>query len=51
MKRFRFNAQYFTTPLLIALALAMLGIVVGGAWMWTGVGLFGVAALLDYWSQ
>ena len=39
------NLRYFLTPTLILLAL--LGIVIGGNWVWTGIGLFIASIILD----
>ncbi len=40
------NIRYFLTPSLIFLAL--LGVVIGGPWVWTGVGLFIASIIVDY---
>lgn len=45
MTRLLINARYFLAPLLILIALV--AIVVGGPWSWTGVFLFGVGIVLD----
>ena len=39
------NLRYFLTPALIFLAL--LGIIAGGNWVWTGIGLFIASIILD----
>ena len=39
------NIRYFIAPLLILVTLA--GVLAGGAWAWTGVGLLGVGIILD----
>ena len=43
------NLRYFLTPTLILFTL--LGIVVGGDWVWTGIGLFIASIILDYVSS
>jgi len=45
MTKLIINLRYFTTPILIVVA--MLGIIVGGMWSWLGVGLFALAIILD----
>ena len=45
MAKFMFNLQFFTTPVMIGLA--VMGIAVGGGWVWTGVGLMILAIVLD----
>ncbi len=46
MKKLVVNLRYFITPVMIFLA--MLGIVLGGAWVWLGVAMF-VAAIIADW--
>jgi hypothetical protein len=46
MHKILVNIRYFLTPSLIFLALV--GVVVGGPWVWTGVGLFIASIILDY---
>ena len=45
MHKLLVNLRYFLTPALIFLAL--LGIVAGGNWVWTGIGLFIASIILD----
>ena len=45
MKKLLVNIRYFIAPLLILVTLA--GVLAGGAWAWTGVGLLGVGIILD----
>lgn len=46
MHKFLVNIRYFLTPSLIFLALV--GLVIGGPWVWTGVGLFIASIIIDY---
>ncbi len=46
MHKFLVNLRYFFTPSLIFLALV--GVVLGGNWVWLGVCLFGAAIVADY---
>ncbi len=46
MHKFLVNIRYFLTPSLIFLALV--GLVIGGPWVWTGVGLFIASITVDY---
>ena len=46
MHKFLVNIRYFETPALILLAL--IGIVIGGPWVWTGVGLLIASMIIDY---
>lgn len=46
MHKILVNIRYFLTPSLIFLALV--GVIVGGPWVWTGVGLFIASIILDY---
>ena len=45
MNKLLVNIRYFIAPLLILVTLA--GVLAGGAWVWTGVGLLGVGIILD----
>ena len=45
MSKLLVNIRYFIAPLLILVTLA--GVLAGGAWAWTGVGLLGVGIILD----
>jgi len=45
MNKLFVNIRYFIAPLLILVTLA--GVLAGGAWAWTGVGLLGVGIILD----
>ena len=45
MKKFMINARYMLAP--ITILLAMLGVFIGGPWVWTGVVLLGAGILLD----
>ena len=45
MKKLLVNIRYFIAPLLILVTLA--GVLAGGVWAWTGVGLLGVGIILD----
>jgi len=46
MHKFSVNIRYFLTPSLIFLALV--GLVIGGPWVWTGVVLFIASIIIDY---
>ncbi len=46
MHKFLVNLRYFFTPSLIVLALV--GVVLGGNWVWLGVGLFVAAIIVDF---
>ncbi len=46
MHKFLVNIRYFLTPSLIFLALV--GLVIGGPWVWTGLGLFIASIIIDY---
>ena len=46
MHKFLVNLRYFFTPSLIFLALV--GVVLGGNWVWLGVCLFAAAIVVDY---
>lgn len=45
MKKLLINVRYFLAPLLIFVA--MIGILIGGPWCWTGVVLFGIGIIQD----
>ena len=45
MNKLLVNIRYFIAPLLILVTLA--GVLAGGVWAWTGVGLLGVGIILD----
>ncbi len=45
MKKFFINVRYFLAPALILLS--MLGVVAGGAWVWSGVVLLGLGIVID----
>ena len=45
MNKLFVNIRYFIAPLLIRVTLA--GVLAGGAWAWTGIGLLGVGIILD----
>ena len=45
MKKLLINARYFIAPLLILAAI--MGVVAGGPWVWTGVVLLGVGIIID----
>lgn len=49
MHKFLVNLRYFFTPSLIFLALV--GVVLGGNWVWLGVCLFGAAIIADYMTS
>lgn len=49
MKKILINIRYFMAPLLILVS--MVGVIVGGPYVWTGVVLFGVGILLDTLSM
>ena len=46
MHTFLVNIRYFFTPTLIVLSLV--GVVLGGNWVWLGVALFGAAIIADF---
>jgi alkane 1-monooxygenase len=45
MKKLLINVRYFLAPLMILAA--MFGVLAGGPWVWTGVGLLGIAIVVD----
>ena len=45
MNKLIVNIRYFIAPLLILVTLA--GVLAGGVWAWTGVGVLGVGIILD----
>ena len=45
MRKFLINVRYFLAPALILLS--MLGVVAGGAWVWSGVVLLGLGIVID----
>ena len=45
MKKLLVNMRYWMAPLLIIVT--MLSIIMGGAFVWVGVALFGVGIILD----
>ena len=45
MNKFLVNVRYFIAPLMIILSL--IGVVIGGPWVWTGVVLLGLAIVMD----
>jgi hypothetical protein len=49
MKKILINIRYFIAPLLILVS--MIGVIIGGPLVWTGVVLFGVGILLDTLSM
>ena len=49
MKKFLINIRYFLAPILILVS--MVGVLIGGPFVWVGVVLFGVGILLDTMSM
>jgi hypothetical protein len=49
MKKIFINIRYFLAPILILVS--MVGVIIGGPLVWTGVVLFGVGILLDTLSM
>ena len=49
MHKFLVNIRYFLTPSLIFLSLV--GVLLGGPWVWLGVGLFIASIIVDYVSS
>ena len=45
MKKILINVRYFLAPIMILAT--MFGVLAGGPWVWTGVGLLGVAIIVD----
>jgi alkane 1-monooxygenase len=49
MKKFLINIRYFLAPILIVVS--MVGVLIGGPFVWVGVVLFGVGIILDTMSM